>query len=147
MKTAKRVLRGNTGADGSLDNDKASLALMQYLNTPLWDIDKSPAQLATGRHCEMAYQPSRAGYRSTVSGGRHYVNVSVKWGCIWKECYKSVLILANVLPSSLAAECWCKNNTPRPGTGQERSWRIEETDNTSSDWMVAGEYLSGPGNT
>ena len=49
VKTAKRVLRGNTGADGSLNNDKPSLALLQYLNTPLRDIDKSPAQLATGR--------------------------------------------------------------------------------------------------
>ena len=49
VKTTKRVLRGNIGANGSLDNDKASLALLQYLNTPLWDIDKSPAQLATGR--------------------------------------------------------------------------------------------------
>ena len=49
VKTAKRVLRGNTGADGSLNNDKPSLALLQYLNTPLRDIDRSPAQLAMGR--------------------------------------------------------------------------------------------------
>ncbi|XP_076063459.1 uncharacterized protein LOC143038319 [Oratosquilla oratoria] len=49
VKTAKRVLRGNISADGSLDTDNASLALLQYLNTPLRDINKSPAQLATGR--------------------------------------------------------------------------------------------------
>lgn len=49
VKSAKRVLRGNIGADVNLDNDKVSLALLQYLNTPLRDIDKSPAQLATGR--------------------------------------------------------------------------------------------------
>ena len=49
VKSAKRILRGNAGAGGSLDNGKTSLALLQYLNTPLWDIDRSPAQLATGR--------------------------------------------------------------------------------------------------
>ncbi|KAK4309829.1 hypothetical protein Pmani_018561 [Petrolisthes manimaculis] len=49
VKSAKRVLRGNIGADCNLDTDKATLALMQYHNTPLWDINKSPAQLATGR--------------------------------------------------------------------------------------------------
>lgn len=49
VKTAKRLLRGNIGEDGSLDTDSASLALLQYLNTPLRDINKSPAQLATGR--------------------------------------------------------------------------------------------------
>ncbi|XP_063854771.1 uncharacterized protein K02A2.6-like [Scylla paramamosain] len=49
VKSAKRILPGNTGGDGSLDNDKISLALLQYLNTPLRDINRSPAQLATGR--------------------------------------------------------------------------------------------------
>ncbi|KAK3881297.1 hypothetical protein Pcinc_014248 [Petrolisthes cinctipes] len=49
VKSAKRVLRGNIGADGNLDTDKATLALIQYHNTPLRDINKSPAQLATGR--------------------------------------------------------------------------------------------------
>ncbi|KAK4327848.1 hypothetical protein Pmani_001697 [Petrolisthes manimaculis] len=49
VKSAKRVLRGNIGADGNLDTDKATLALMQYHNKPLRDINKSPAQLATGR--------------------------------------------------------------------------------------------------
>ena len=43
VKSAKRVLRNNIGVDGSLDNDKASLALLQYLNTPLREIDRSPA--------------------------------------------------------------------------------------------------------
>lgn len=49
LKSAKRVLLDNVGADGSTDNDKTSLGLLQYLNTPLPDIDKSPAQLASGQ--------------------------------------------------------------------------------------------------
>ncbi|XP_063878128.1 uncharacterized protein LOC135110103 [Scylla paramamosain] len=52
VKSAKRILRGNIGADGSLDNDKISLALLQYLNTPLRDINRSPAQLAMGRQLQ-----------------------------------------------------------------------------------------------
>ncbi|KAK8372279.1 hypothetical protein O3P69_017362 [Scylla paramamosain] len=49
VKTAKRIIRDNTSPGGSLDNDKATLAILQYLNTPLRCINKSPAQLATGR--------------------------------------------------------------------------------------------------
>lgn len=57
MKTSKRVLRDNTEANGSLDSDKVSLALLQYLNTPFRCVDKSPAQLVTGcqlRDCVLA---------------------------------------------------------------------------------------------
>ncbi|XP_045101471.1 uncharacterized protein K02A2.6-like [Portunus trituberculatus] len=49
IKSAKRLLRANTGAGGSLDTDRAAVALLQYLNTPLRGINKSPAQLAMGR--------------------------------------------------------------------------------------------------
>lgn len=42
-------LHMNTGVGGSLDTDKFSVVLLQYLNTPLRDVNKSPAQLATGR--------------------------------------------------------------------------------------------------
>ena len=34
---------------GTLNTDKVSVALLQYHNTPLREINKSPAQLATGR--------------------------------------------------------------------------------------------------
>lgn len=43
VKTAKRIIRDNTFPGGSLDNDKANLAILQYLNTPLRCINKSPA--------------------------------------------------------------------------------------------------------
>lgn len=69
VKSAKQVLRDNVGADGSIDNDKTSLGLLQYLNTPLNDIDKPPAQLATGR------QP-----RDGVPAIRHKLQVDKFWG-------------------------------------------------------------------
>lgn len=49
IKTAKRLLYSNTGLGGSLHSDKFSVALLQYLKTPLRDVVKSPAQLARGR--------------------------------------------------------------------------------------------------
>lgn len=49
VKSAKRLLRANTGAGGNLDTDRAAVALLQYLNTPLRGVNKSPAQLAMGR--------------------------------------------------------------------------------------------------
>ncbi|XP_076042081.1 uncharacterized protein LOC143025983 [Oratosquilla oratoria] len=49
VKSAKRLLRDNTGPGGSLDADKVSVALLQYHNTPLRGVNKSPAQLAMGR--------------------------------------------------------------------------------------------------
>ena len=48
VKSAKRLLRTNTGAGGRLDTNKASITLLQYLNTPLRGVNKSPAQLAMG---------------------------------------------------------------------------------------------------
>ena len=49
VKSAKRLLRNNTTSGGSLNNDRFPKALLQYLNTPLKEGNKSPAQLATGR--------------------------------------------------------------------------------------------------
>ena len=46
IKSARRLLRDNTGPRGTLDTDKLSVALLQYLNIPLREIYRSPAQLA-----------------------------------------------------------------------------------------------------
>ena len=68
VKVAKRVLRGNTGAGGSLDCDRVAQAILQYLNTPLRGIDKSPAQLAAGRQL-----------RDGVPVARQYYKVDQHW--------------------------------------------------------------------
>ena len=49
VKTAKRIIMNNTSPDGSLDNDKAAAALMQYRNTPLPLFNLIPAQLMLHR--------------------------------------------------------------------------------------------------
>ena len=57
-KIAKRILNGNTGLQGSLD-DKVARAILQYRNTPIQGIDLSPAQLLLHRqlHDSIASQP------------------------------------------------------------------------------------------
>ncbi|KAG0711505.1 Retrovirus-related Pol polyprotein from transposon gypsy [Chionoecetes opilio] len=47
----------------SLDNDRASKALLQYLNTPLRDVNKSPAQLATSRQLRDGVPVAKQHYR------------------------------------------------------------------------------------
>ena len=48
VKSLKRLLKGNTER-GAINNDKIAKALLQHRNTPLRDIEKSPAELALGR--------------------------------------------------------------------------------------------------
>ena len=50
VKSMKRLLAGNLGPKGSIDNDKVARALLQYRNTPLRDGGASPAQLTLARH-------------------------------------------------------------------------------------------------
>lgn len=68
VKPAKRLLRANTGAGGSLDSDKVLKALLQYLNTPLREVNKSPSQLATGRQL-----------RDGIPVHRQYYKVGMHW--------------------------------------------------------------------
>ena len=51
VKTAKRILLENTSTNGSIDNNNAARALLQYHNTPLPDIQLSPAQILF--HCQL----------------------------------------------------------------------------------------------
>ena len=50
VKSMKRLIRENTGADGSLNNDKFLRAVMMYRNTPDRDTERSPAQVIFGRN-------------------------------------------------------------------------------------------------
>ena len=50
VKTVKRIIRDCTSSNGDLNNDKAVSAILQYRNTPLPDVDLSPAQILFHRN-------------------------------------------------------------------------------------------------
>ena len=50
VKSAKRILIGNSDKNGNIDNDRVARALLQHRNTPLQDIGLSPAQILYGRN-------------------------------------------------------------------------------------------------
>ena len=72
IKTAKRIMKANTGSGGTLDTDKASLALLQYLNTPLRGIDKSRVQLAAGRQLRNGVPTTLWHLKWTGTGAEHF---------------------------------------------------------------------------
>ena len=55
VKSAKRLLRSNTGPSGSLDTDQFLRAMMQLRNTPDRDCDLSPAQIVFGKPIRDAF--------------------------------------------------------------------------------------------
>ena len=66
VKMAKKLIRDNTDRSGGLDNDKFARALLNYRNTPLRDIGRSPAQIVTGHQLRdhlpanpKSYRPSK----------------------------------------------------------------------------------------
>ena len=50
VKAAKRIIYNNTPPNGSLDNDKTAKAILQHRNTPLPDLNLSPAQILFHRN-------------------------------------------------------------------------------------------------
>ena len=62
VKTMKRILMDNVSGNGSLDNDKVLKALLQYRNTPLPDINLSPAQVLFHRQLKDSIPTHRNQY-------------------------------------------------------------------------------------
>ncbi|KAG0726007.1 Transposon Ty3-I Gag-Pol polyprotein [Chionoecetes opilio] len=79
VKCAKRLLRGNTGRNGSLDTDAAAWAIMQYLNTPPQGSGASPAQLITGRQL-----------RDAIPVDASLYEVSKRWAWLLRERERAI---------------------------------------------------------
>ena len=79
VKKAKRMLMGNVGTTGSLNNDGLLRALLQARNTPDPDCNISPAQVVFGR-------PSRVAF-SFTSRCIKYNNPSIRptWREAWSQ--------------------------------------------------------------
>ena len=79
VKSLKRTLSGHTGAHGTINTDAVAQALLQYRNTPLRDINKSPAQLALGRQL-----------RDTVPLPQHRYKISPHWSIFLENREKTL---------------------------------------------------------
>ena len=58
VKTAKRIIIGNMGAQGSLDNNRVARAVLQYQNTPIQNISLSPTHYCSIASCTTLYHPT-----------------------------------------------------------------------------------------
>ena len=63
VKAAKRIIHNNVSADGSLNNDGAARAILQYRNTPLPDLQLSPAQILFHRQLRDSLPAHPSHYR------------------------------------------------------------------------------------
>ena len=111
VKTAKRILMDNTGPGGSLNTDKVSVALLQYYNTPLRDINLSPAQLATGRQLRDGVPADRQHYKVNYNWRRTLREREVKLAEAHKEVVRKSGIHRTLPPISTGARVWVQNQT------------------------------------
>lgn len=118
VKTAKRLIMANTGEGGNLDTDRMALALLQYLNTPLKGGDKSPAQLAAGRHL-----------RDGVPTARWHLMVDRRWGRALRR--REVQMAEN-------GEAWTARGTPRRLPNIPIGTRVRVQDQASQRWDRTG---------
>ena len=63
MKTAKRLIMGNTNTDGSLNTEAMMHGLLQYRNTPLQKVGLSPAQMLLHRNLKDALPAFPSSYK------------------------------------------------------------------------------------
>ena len=80
VKSIKRLINGNTGNRGSINTDQIAQALLQHCNTPLRDINLSPAQLALGREL-----------RDTMPLPRNQYKVDKRWSSQLQQREKIML--------------------------------------------------------
>ena len=63
VKSAKRIIRENASRNGSLDNNNAARAILQYRNTPIPEVGLSPAQMLLHRQLRDSIPTNPKHYR------------------------------------------------------------------------------------
>ena len=109
VKTAKRIISGNTGTKGNINTDKIARALLQYRNTPIKGTDTSPAHLTLGRNLRDFVPQPPSGYKIS-NKWKHYLRkreeVMVKTSKGYTNATSNRLSL-NELP--IGTEVLCQN--------------------------------------
>ena len=124
VKTAKRILMDNTGPGGSLNTDKVSVALLQCYNTPLRDIDLSPAQLATGRQLRDGIPTVKEHYKISQNWHKRLRQREVKLAEAHKEVVRKRGEHRTLQPISTGRRVWVQNQM---SLKWDRSGTITET--------------------
>ena len=74
VKSLKRLLKGNIGSRGAINTDSIAYALLQYRNTPMRGINKSPSELALGRQLRDSIPLPRERYNINQNWARQLRN-------------------------------------------------------------------------
>ena len=77
VKTAKRILMGNTDTAGHINYDQSAHAFMMHWNTPLQDVGISPAEMLFGKLIK-DHLPSHKTSWQLGQNGKKYVNCGRK---------------------------------------------------------------------
>ena len=109
MKSAKRIISNNIGHKGTINNDAVTRALLLYRNTPLRDVEASPAQLLMGRNLRDFVPAPPSGY--TVS--RKWIHLLRKREQSITNNVEKVTKLnperQNLSQLTVGTEVWCQN--------------------------------------
>ncbi len=133
VKTVKRLLKSNTGPNGSLNNDNFLRALLQLRNTPDPDCNLSPAQVMFGRPLRDAF--------SFTNRLEKFSNPHIRptWRDAWKDkeaalrqrfhrSSESLKEHARPLPPLVVGDrCYIQNQTGNSPRRWDRSGIVVET--------------------
>ena len=132
MKTVKRLLKSNTGSNGSLDNDRFLRAILQLRNTPDPDCNLSPAQIMFGRPLRDAFsfinrldKYSNTNIRSTWREAWHDKEIALRQR--FHRSSESLTEHSRPLPPlSVGDKCYIQNQTGHHPKRWDRSGTVVE---------------------
>ena len=131
VKKVKRLLRLNTGPNGSLDNDKFLRAMLQLRNTPDPDCKLSPAQVMFGRPLRDAF--------SFINRLEKFSNPNIRptWREAWEE--KEAALRQRFHRTS---EALSRHSRPLPPlTVGDRCYVQNQTGNFPKRWDRSGTVV------
>ena len=77
VKSMKRILRSALGGNQRLNDEKAQAAMLEYRNTPIRDVERTPAQMLFGRHMRGLLQ-----IKDSIDEGRYMIQKTFQ---LWVE--------------------------------------------------------------
>ena len=136
VKTMKRLLRSNTGANGSLNSDNFLRAILQLRNTPDPDCSLSPAEIMFGRPLRDAF--------SFVNRLEKFSNPDLRptWRNAWRE--KESALRQRFHRTSEALTC---HSRPLPSLSPgDRCYIQNQTGRFPKRWDRSGTVMESLGN-